>query len=175
MAPSFAVGWRQVGICFMLLAAAGMIASTYSLIAVPLAEEYSPSRMVLMLTMTVMSGTCAVLSPLLGTLMDRFSVKTLMVVGGLFLGAGYAAISLTTSFTQVLVIFGVLIAPANVLIGPVAAVVIGGAGTLAVAVAWSLGFRQLRQIQSLDKDAEESREALGTGRAQPEKSAPGPA
>ena len=46
------------------------------------------------------------------------------------------------------------------LIGPVAAVVIGGAGTLAVAVAWSLGFPQLRQIQSLDKDAEESRQAL---------------
>ena len=61
------------------------------------------------------------------------------------------------------------------LIGPVAAVVIGGAGTLAVAVAWSLGFRQLRQIQSLDKDAEESREALRTGAGQPEKSAPGTA
>jgi len=45
-------------------------------------------------------------------------------------------------------------------IGPVAAVVIGGAGTLAVALAWSFGFPQLRQIQTLDKDAEESREAL---------------
>ncbi|MDP3527584.1 MAG: MFS transporter, partial [Hoeflea sp.] len=52
------------------------------------------------------------------------------------------------------------------LIGPVAAVVIGGAGTLAVAVAWSLGFPQLRQIQSLDKDAEEGRQALDAGAAQ---------
>lgn len=50
------------------------------------------------------------------------------------------------------------------LIGPVAAVVIGGAGTLAVAVAWSIGFPQLRQIESLDKDAEESRQALKTVR-----------
>ena len=49
------------------------------------------------------------------------------------------------------------------LIGPVAAVVIGGAGTLAVAVAWSIGFPQLRQIESLDKDAEESRQALKAG------------
>ncbi|OCW58941.1 MFS transporter [Hoeflea olei] len=49
------------------------------------------------------------------------------------------------------------------LIGPVAAVVIGGAGTLAVALGWSLGFPQLRQIQSLDKDAEDSRLALQTG------------
>lgn len=35
-------------------------------------------------------------------------------------------------------------------VGPVAAVVIGGAGTLAVAVAWALGFPQLRKIDSLE-------------------------
>lgn len=47
-----------------------------------------------------------------------------MVVGGLFLGAGYTAISFATTFNQVLVIFGVLIAPANVLLGPVATTVL---------------------------------------------------
>jgi MFS family permease len=36
------------------------------------------------------------------------------------------------------------------LVGPVAAVVIGGAGTLAVAVVWALGFPQLRKIDSLE-------------------------
>ena len=46
------------------------------------------------------------------------------------------------------------------LIGPVAAVVIGGAGTLAVALAWSFGFPKLRRIQTLDREAEESRDAL---------------
>ena len=124
MQASFAVGWRQVGISVMLLAASGMIAATYSIVAVPLANEYQPSRTVLMLTMTVLSGTCAVLSPLLGTLMDRLSLKIIMPIGGLCLAAGYFAISMTTSFIQVLVIFGVLIAPANVLIGPVAITVL---------------------------------------------------
>jgi MFS family permease len=61
------------------------------------------------------------------------------------------------------------------LIGPVAAVVIGGAGTLAVALAWSFGFPQLRQIQSLDKDAEESRAALRADLERQEKSGPGTA
>ena len=121
---SFAVGWRQVGISMMLLAAAGMIAATYSVVAVPLANEYQPSRSVLMLSMTVLSGTCALLSPLLGSLMDRVSLRKLMVTGGLLLAAGYLAISMTTSFMQVLVVFGVLIAPANVLIGPVAITVL---------------------------------------------------
>lgn len=58
------------------------------------------------------------------------------------------------------------------LIGPVAAVAIGGAGTLAVALAWSFGFPALRQIQSLDRDAEESRAALKSGVDRPEKSGP---
>ncbi len=119
MPVPFALGWRQVGICFMLLAATGMIAGTYSIVAVPLAAEYQPSRTTLMLSMTVLSGTCALLSPLIGGLMDRFSLRAMMVLGGLLLAAGYLAISATTSFTQVLIIFGLLIAPANVLIGPV--------------------------------------------------------
>ena len=95
MPASFAVGWRQIGVCFMLLAAAGMIASTYSLVAVPLAKEFQLSRAVVMTAMTVLSATCAVLAPLLGNLMDRVSVRKLMVFGGLCLGAGYAAMSLS--------------------------------------------------------------------------------
>jgi len=35
-------------------------------------------------------------------------------------------------------------------VGAVPAVVIGGAGTLAVAVIWALGFSKLRKIDSLD-------------------------
>ncbi len=124
MTGNFAVGWRQTAICFLLLSATGMIAATYSIIAVPLAQEYQPSRMVLMLAMTVLAGTCAILSPLLGSLMDRVSLRLIMTSGGLLLGLGYAALSLTSSFNQVLLIFSVLIAPANVMIGPVATTVL---------------------------------------------------
>ncbi|MEE4451237.1 MFS transporter [Novosphingobium resinovorum] len=124
MAASFGVGWRQVAVGFMLLAAAGMIAATYSIVAVPLAREFRPSRTVLMLAMTVLSGTSAVLAPLLGALMDRFALRRLMVIGGLCLAAGYVGISLASSFAQVLLIFALLIAPANVLIGPVAVTVL---------------------------------------------------
>ncbi len=124
MPASFAVGWRQVGICFLLLSASGMIAATYSLVAVPLAKEFQPSRMVLMLAMTVYSGASAVLMPLVGNLMDRVPLRKLMIAGGFLLAAGYAGISLATSFTQVLIVFGLLIAPANVLIGPLAVTVL---------------------------------------------------
>jgi len=121
---SFLIGWRQVGVCFVLLAATGMITMTYSIVSVPLAEEFKPSRTMLMMAMTVLSATSAALMPFLGNLMDRTSLKVTMVTGGVMLGVGYAAISMATSFNQILIIFGLLIAPANVLLGPLATTVL---------------------------------------------------
>lgn len=124
MSGPFFAGWRQVAVCFILLSASGMIASTYSLIAVPLYREFAPSRMVLMLSMSMMSGASAILMPVLGGVLDRFSVRKLMALGGLCLASGYTAISFATSFNQVLVVFAVLMSLANILIGPLAVTVL---------------------------------------------------
>ena len=91
-----------------------------------------------------------------------------MIVGGLLLGAGYVGVSLATDFNQVLVIFGVLIAPANVLIGPVAMTVLlsrwfarrrGRAVGIAIAGISAGGFFFPMIIQGLF-NANEWREAL---------------
>jgi MFS family permease len=124
MTASFGIGWRQVASSFLMLAAISFIASGYSVVAVPLAQEFHPSRMVLMLAMTVLSGVSALLAPVLGNLMDRVSLRLLMAIGSLMLAAGYAGLSFARDFNQVLIVFGLLIAPANVLIGPVAATVL---------------------------------------------------
>jgi MFS family permease len=124
MGLKFAIGWRQVAASFVMLAVIAMITSSYSVIAVPLAREFQPSRMVLMLAITVVSVVSGVLGPVLGTLMDGASLKRLMLLGSVMLAAGYAALSYATAFGHVLVIFGVLIAPANVLMGPVAVTVL---------------------------------------------------
>jgi predicted MFS family arabinose efflux permease len=123
-ADKFAIGWRQVASSFILLAAIAMITSSYSIVAVPLAREFQPSRMVLMLAITVVSAVSALLAPVLGSVMDRVSLRRLMLAGSLLLGSGYAALSYAGSFNQILIIFGVLIAPANVLLGPVAVTVL---------------------------------------------------
>ena len=120
MARKFALGWRQVGACLILMAACGMIATTYSVIAVPLAEEFQPSRMVLMLAMTVMALVTALVSPPLGSLMDRLSMRLMTGLGVGFIVAGYFALSFTTSFLQAIIIFGLLMGPAQVLLGPMA-------------------------------------------------------
>ena len=73
----FAAGWRQVGASLVLMATSAMVASTYGIVSVPLAQEFQASRMVLMLAMTILSGASAILSPLLGSLMDRVSLRVL--------------------------------------------------------------------------------------------------
>ena len=67
--------WAQVAICFVLLASVSMIATSWSVEAVPLGKAFHPSRMVLMLAMTMLSGGSAVLSPVLGGQMDRRSLR----------------------------------------------------------------------------------------------------
>ena len=124
MIARFGIGWRQVGIGFVLLATVSMIASCYSVVAVPLMREFHPSRFVMGLAMLVLSGVSALVSPLLGNLMDRSSLRRMMLLGGGLIAAGYASLSLATSFNHVLIIFGVFIAPANVLLGPMAVTVL---------------------------------------------------
>lgn len=115
----FAAGWRQVGVGFMLLVCVGMIAATYGVIAVPLEAEFHTGRAELMFAMTVLSAVSALFAPVAGHLIDRTPIRRLMVLGGCLLGLGYAALSLAQSFGMVLAVFALLIAPANVLIGPV--------------------------------------------------------
>ena len=124
MQARFAAGWRQVGATFCLMAAGAMISSAYGVVAVPLAHEFSPSRMVLMLTITVVSLVSGLLSPVVGTLMDRISLRLLLTGGALALAAGFFALSFAHSFTQVLVVYALLMAPANIIIGPLSAAVL---------------------------------------------------
>ena len=118
------MGWRQVAASFLLLGCMSMIASSYGVIAVPIGAEFKPTRFVLMLAMTVLSLSCGLLSPFLGSLMDRISLRKIMLAGAAFLVVGYLALSFATSFPVVLAIFGLLIAPANVLLGPLSASVL---------------------------------------------------
>ena len=124
MPGKFAIGWTQVAVCFVLLAAISMIASSFGLVAVPLEKEFGVSRKVLMLALTGLSLGSALISPLLGNLMDRLSMRTMMLAGALSICAGFLALSAVTAFWQVLVVYGVLMAAANVLMGVLAATVL---------------------------------------------------
>jgi MFS family permease len=120
VSANFGIGWRQVAASFVLLTVGAVLASTYSVVAVPLAKEFHPSRSVLMLAMTLMSLVGGLISPWVGRKMDQSSLRRLMFIGAGLMVGGYMALSFATSFAMVLVIYAVFMAPANIMIGPMA-------------------------------------------------------
>jgi predicted MFS family arabinose efflux permease len=119
-----AVAWRQVFASAMMLGVMGILVTGYGIFAVPLAQEFKPSRMLLMLAITVMSIVTAIISPFLGNLVDRVPLKRLMLLGMLSATAALVALSFTTSIYQVLIVYGLLVAPVNVLMGPIVVTVL---------------------------------------------------
>jgi MFS family permease len=91
---------------------------------VPLAQEFHPSRMVLMLAMTVMAAGSGLLSPFLGDLMDKVSLRKIIGLGVALLVGGYVALSFVTSFLQVILICGLFFAGSNILAGPISSTVL---------------------------------------------------
>jgi len=124
VAGNFAIGWRQVWLSLILLAAGSISTVTYGIISVPLMAEFHPTRAVLMMAMSVVSVAIAVLAPPLGALLDRVSLRAAILVGCVLLSAGYVALSFTTAFWQVLVIYGVFMAPSQLTVGAMAMTVL---------------------------------------------------
>jgi MFS family permease len=112
-------GWRQVAVCMLNQAAAsGTIIVCFSVIAVPLQKEYGASRATLGLIMTVTYLINGLANPVLGAAMDRYSIRKILLGGGLFLAAGYFALSFATSMAYVFLAYGVFLSLANAILGP---------------------------------------------------------
>lgn len=114
-------GWRQVGISTLAQGvSAGSVFAAYSVVAAALKTEFAPSNMVLMLGVTVTALVSGLLGPMLGSAVDRFSTRVLMLVGAALVGSGFFLLSLTTGMIQVLAIYALFMAAATILLGPIA-------------------------------------------------------
>lgn len=113
------VGWWQVAVClFNQAMGPGSIIVCFSVLAVPLQRDFAPSRMVLMLTMTITYLIGGLANPWLGAAMDRYSIRKLLMGGGVLLAAGYFALSFASSMVHVFLAYGVFLALANGILGP---------------------------------------------------------
>jgi MFS family permease len=112
-------GWWQVAVSMLNQAAGpGTIIVCFSVIGVPLHNEYGASRATLGLIMTLTYLVNGLLNPPLGIAMDRYSVRKILVGGGFLLAAGYVALSFAASMTFVFLAYGLLLAVANATLGP---------------------------------------------------------
>jgi MFS family permease len=112
-------GWWQVAVSMLNQgAAAGTVIVCFSVIAVPLQKEFGGSRAVLGLIMTLTYLINGLTNPVLGAAMDRYSIRRILLGGGVLLAAGYLALSFATSMTGVFLAYGMFLALANAIMGP---------------------------------------------------------
>jgi MFS family permease len=111
-------GWYIVGVGFLANAASSFaLASTLSIFLKPLTAELGISRGVFSLLRSGEGIIGACFAPLVGTLVDRYGGRWLMVIGAAIAGVGYLIVSQVGSFSQFAVIRLTFVTLGDVLMG----------------------------------------------------------
>lgn len=127
-------GWWIVGVAMLAQAVStGLAIYSYGLLVIPIGTELGASRMEMMWGKTGLSLMTILVSPLLGTLLDRRSTRVLMVLGSLALGSAFVLISVSRTLWEFVLAFAVLPAMAVALLGAL--------GTSALVTRWFSGRR----------------------------------
>jgi OFA family oxalate/formate antiporter-like MFS transporter len=97
----FFYGWYIVGVGFLAnVASAFSLASTMSVFLKPLTADLGVSRGVFSLLRSGEGLIAAFLAPVIGTLMDRYGGRWLMVFGAIIASLGYIVLSHVDNFSQ---------------------------------------------------------------------------
>jgi MFS family permease len=97
----FFYGWYIVGVGFLAnVASSFALASTMSIFLKPLTADLGVSRGVFSLLRSGEGIIAACIAPLIGTLVDRYGGRWLMVIGTAIVAAGYFLLSYVESFEQ---------------------------------------------------------------------------
>lgn len=112
-------GWVLVGVLLVLqMVGIGTINYSYSLIVLPFQTEFNASRMAMMLGITIMPLASAIMSPFLGRAIDRHSLRFFVLIAAVLLPLGFLLLSMITAMWQVPLIYGVCMAYATLMLGP---------------------------------------------------------
>ena len=111
-------GWYVVGVGFLAnVASSFALASTLSIFLKPLTAELGISRGVFSLLRSGEGTIAACLAPLVGTLVDRYGGRWLMVIGAAIAGAGFLFLGYIENFAQFSAIRLTLVTFGDVMMG----------------------------------------------------------
>ena len=114
-------GWRIVAIASPAQAVStGLTFYVYGLFLAPIEAEFGASRLAATLGLTLLILVQGCVSPLLGRIMDRGSIRVVMTVGALLLALGLLLLSSAKTFWQVGLLFATLVAVGSHCFGPLA-------------------------------------------------------
>ncbi len=115
-------GWRIVAVAFAAQALAiGLTIIPFGLFIEPITREFSADLMTANLGMTLFMSVMILVGPLLGPVLDRHSIRLVMVAGALLLALSFTLMSLTDSLVMLGIYFGVGCAAGTAMLGPLAA------------------------------------------------------
>lgn len=113
-------GWRIVAVAVLAMALSnGLVSYSYGLLVLPVGTEFGASRMDMMWGLTASSLTAVLISPLVGSLMDRRSARALFSVGAVALALGMVLIAASRNVWQFILVFGLVMSVGGTLLGPI--------------------------------------------------------
>jgi MFS family permease len=112
-------GWNQVVVAFLTGGLfQGLMIYCYSALMALIALDITATQTELMYPKTAMMAVGAIMAPVLGILVDRYSIKGFLILGVLIFGAGLAVVNTGDSILQLALIFAIFFGPLQVLLGP---------------------------------------------------------
>src|ERR1700712_5503955 len=113
----FFYGWVIVAVTFVTMAIGVTARTSFSLLFPPIVQEFGWERGVTAGAFSFGFLVSAVLSPLIGRMMDRFGPRAVMELGVLLMGGGMLLAPLTTQPWHLYLTIGVLVGGGSVCLG----------------------------------------------------------
>ncbi|MFK8019443.1 MAG: MFS transporter [Pseudomonadales bacterium] len=112
-------GWWIVSAVFVSqMMATGFYMYTFPLLVVPLETEFGASRTEVMTGMSAVGFVGIFLPVLIGPLVDKWSVRGLMIIGAAVMGAAFLLLAAAPSILVFTLVFAIAISLSNTLLGP---------------------------------------------------------
>jgi len=114
-------GWNILAITLLLQGIIlGLMTYSFTLWIIPFRDEFGAAQGTILLAASLSNAGMGVLAPFLGRLLDKHSIRLLIVIGVIIYGVGFFLISLCTSIWQIIIIYATLLPLGTMLAGPLA-------------------------------------------------------
>ena len=111
-------GWRMIiAANFIDFFSAGLAFYAYAVFFGFIQEEFSASRFLVSITISILICSAGVISPFMGLVLDRFPIRRILAIGAILFGSGLILLSTVKNFTQFLLIYGILVASGMTIFG----------------------------------------------------------
>ena len=102
------IGIAQILICLLAVVTGSAVVISFGVFVPSLVEAYQSDVGSISVAISLAILIVGLASPILGRLLDTYSVRSLLTVGGMFLTAGFLAVSFSQSVAQMLMCYALL-------------------------------------------------------------------